>query len=72
MKEDRFTLSENPVNPVKKWLEHLKVQRNFCILHVSSIGQEGRGATLAPWLHRPWNFSSIWKKGEDKLTFMPS
>jgi hypothetical protein len=39
MEEEQLILSENPVNPVnpvKKWFEYLKVQRNLCILHVSS------------------------------------
>jgi hypothetical protein len=42
MEEEQLILSENPVNPVnpvKKWFEYLKVQRNLCILHVSSTGK---------------------------------
>ncbi|HUT55553.1 MAG TPA: hypothetical protein VM658_19335 [bacterium] len=43
MEKDQFALSENPVNPVnpvKKFFEHLKVQRNLFILHVSSTEKE--------------------------------
>jgi hypothetical protein len=43
MEEEQLILSENPVNPVnpvKKWFEYLKVQRNLCILHVSSTDKE--------------------------------